>query len=411
MEQSFEISRFTFFFQDFGNECLSMPKSERTTNEFEVHQDIQDLFTTSGKSTIQDTLPLLHNFLNFWKDEYDEKAVFKVKYSGADIFLYTFNALNKNVIIFEKKVCCPFFNKLEAIEEVKKDCKNFYRSVILQKLPDWKGDYKSDGDDFYFLNIPIEGFDDNEEKKANDLPIIKNLIQELTINGKCIFSLLGFEDKTFPDLENYNLGLSQILVNEKQPLIVISPVRDKNKLVIFDDKLFVRCYKNNEGNFNKSVSLRIVVLTVLFQRAYLEYTSNILVNIADSKIKSINSFKTIQKEFGKFVDIFWRLDISNSFYLNKSYRIIGKLWLLNEKHEIVKQHLERNSDIENQENQNKISLLLLLIGSITTFGSLKGVYDLYTTFFPKEYAWSAILTIIGGFIAFIYWKFKKKIIQ
>ncbi len=108
------------------------------------------------------------------------------------------------------------------------------------------------------------------------------------------------------------------------------------------------------------------------------------------------------------MDIFWRLDISNSFYLNKSYRIIGKLWLLNEKHEIVKQHLERNSDIENQENQNKISLLLLLIGSITTFGSLKGVYDLYTAFFPKEYAWSAILTIIGGFIAFIYWKFKKK---
>ena len=93
----FEISRFTFFFQDFGSECLSMAKSEKITNEFEVHKDIQDLFASSGKSSIQEALPLSHNFLNLWKEEYDKKALCKIKYTGAEIFLYTFNILNKNV--------------------------------------------------------------------------------------------------------------------------------------------------------------------------------------------------------------------------------------------------------------------------------------------------------------------------
>jgi hypothetical protein len=401
----FEISRFTFFFQDFGSECLSMTKSEKITNEFEVHQDIQDLFASSGKSSIQEALPLSHNFLNLWKEEYDKKALCKIKYTGAEIFLYTFNILNNNVIIFEKKVCSDLSEKLKAIEEAKKDCKNFYRSIILQKLPNWKGDYKSDGDDFYFINTPVEGFEDNQ---SNDLPIIKNLMKELTIEEKCIFTHLGFEDKTFPNLENYTLGLSQTLVNEKQPLIVISPVRDKNKLVIFDDKLFVRCYKNNSENFKQSVSLRIVVLTVLYQRAYLEYTSNVLVNVADDNIKSINSFKTIQKEFGKFVDIFWRLDISNSFYLNKSYRVIGKLWLLNEKYEIVRQHLERNSDVENQSSQIKISQLLLAIGVLTSISITKDAVGLYMDFTTIPHTLKPALLIFTIFAIFFYWLFKKK---
>ena len=202
--------------------------------------------------------------------------------------------------------------------------------------------------------------------------------------------------------------MSQTLVNEKQPLIVISPVRDKNKLVIFDDKLFVRCFKKNSENFKQSVSLRIVVLTVLYQRAYLEYTSNVLVNVSDDNIKSINSFKTIQKEFGKFVDIFWRLDISNSFYLNKSYRVIGKLWLLNEKYEIVRQHLERNSDIENQDNQIKISLLLSAIGLLTSISIAKDTYELFGKFISVVYAWTVIPTIFVVFSAFVYWLFKKK---
>ncbi|MBK9564520.1 MAG: hypothetical protein IPO37_04845 [Saprospiraceae bacterium] len=146
---------------------------------------------------------------------------------------------------------------------------------------------------------------------------------------------------------------------------------------------FVRCYKKNSENFKQSVSLRIVVLTVLYQRAYLEYTSNILVNVSDDNIKSINSFKTIQKEFGKFIDIFWRLDISNSFYLNKSYRVIGKLWLLNEKYEIVRQHLERNSDVENQDNQIKISLLLSAIGILTQLALQKILMSCLQVYFSR----------------------------
>ncbi len=269
--------------------------------------------------------------------------------------------------------------------------------------------FTADGDYFYLINMPIEGVDDSSKSMRNlDLETIKKVKAALSKNGECIFHRLGFKDESFPNDETYDLGISQIIANEQQPLIAISSVKDKNKLIIFDNRLFVSCYQAREKDkkLQISFSLKFVIVTVLCQRAFLEYTSKMLLNISDNK--EIKSFKAIQKEFGNFINSFWRLDISNSFYLNKSYRIIGKLWLLNEKHELVRLHLERNYDIENQRNQEKISHLLIIIGIITVIGILEGVYNLLSGFIIPKYSCLATIAMFLSFIIFSCWIIKRK---
>ena len=198
------------------------------------------------------------------------------------------------------------------------------------------------------------------------MEIIKDVKSKLTINGKCIFTNLGFEDKSFPDDSFYNKDILQIVANEQQPLIVISPAKDQSRLIIFDEKLFVRCYysESEKENAKKTLPIRLVITTVLCQRAFLEYASKASINIANNKIRS-ETYTELTKQFANFVDHFWRLDISNSLFLNKSYRIIGKIWLLNQKFDITKQHLLRNADIEENKKQKQITYALIIIGLVT----------------------------------------------
>lgn len=376
-EQNIEISRFTYFYQNIEDNNNS---SKPSLSDLGKIREIHDLLDTIK---IDNIFPFTKNFQDLWKDEIkSESSIQTVKENNKHIttLIHTFRKLHNKVIIFESKVIFPISKINEAVDEIKNENKkDIYESLIKKIIPNWKGDYSADGDYFYFINMPLTNFysELNDEKEI-DLKIIDDVKKQLFIDGKCIFSLFEFEDKSFPDNSYYNKDISQTISNEQQPLIVISPVKDKNKLIIFDEKLFVRCYLHNANNDNlkKSLPIRLVITTVLYQRAFLEYASKALINIADDNIKSEN-FLELQKLFGSFINHFWRLDISNSLYLNKSYRIIGKIWLLNQKFDIVKQHLTRNADIEEQKIQKRFNIILLIIGIFTIISAVNDGFEYF----------------------------------
>lgn len=334
-------------------------------------------------SNAKKELALTENFINIWQDSL-KGAAKKASYcleinkegENAAILVYSFCKGKRKVVIFEKKKKVSLSSSCDIENSFKTtaDDIKLYKAVMHKMFAgEWKGDYSPDGDGFFLINMPITEDYYFEPSKGGDLSVIEKLKESLTIenagDNKCIFQLLGFEDKTFPASQNYEKGLSQTIADEIQPLVVISPVRDKNKLIIFDDKLFVRCYKRGSG-LEHATNLRIVLVTVIYQRAFLEYTSNLLVNnntSLKSKSERLSLSNEVQRQFSQFTDSFWRLDISNGFYLNKSYRIIGKVWLLNKQYEMVRQHLERNTDVEHQQLQTNTNSFLNLIAVTQLF--------------------------------------------
>jgi len=382
-EQYIEISRFTYFYQNLEEKRID---SKEHCPDFGNIREIVDLLDTTK---IDNIFPFTKNFQDLWKDEIKTESsiqtIKKENNNHISTLIHTFRKLQNKVIIFESKICLPISKFTEAIDFIKQESKkDIYTAIIKKIIPDWKGDYSADGDYFYFINMPLTNFySELSNEREIDLKIIDDVKNQLFINGKCIFSLLEFEDKSFPDNSYYNKDISQTISNEQQPLIVISPVKDKNKLIIFDEKLFVRCFLYNATNadLKKSLPIRLVITTVLYQRAFLEYASKALINIADERIKWTESFSELQKLFGCFIDHFWRLDMSNSLYLNKSYRIIGKIWLLNQKFDIVKQHLTRNADIEEQKKQKQFNYVLVVLSLLTITSAIS---DFFSYFFSTD---------------------------
>ncbi len=407
-EQFIEISRFTYFYENIENKAIQCDKDCPPLDKL---YEIYDNLVSENTETL---LPFSKNFQDLWKEEIKSQSSIQTTNSSNNndhyIIAHTFKKVENKVIIFETKIKRPFSKYNEAIEYIKKDNSKTLTAIIKEKIPSWKGDYSQDGDHFYFINLPISNFySDLCNSQEIDLKIVDDVKNALTINGKCIFTLLGFNDKSFPENSFYNKDISHTITNEQQPLIVISPVKDKNKLIIFDDKLFVRCYYNkaNDDDIKKSLPIRLVITTVLFQKAFLEYASKASINIANKRIKSEN-YSELQNLFSNFINHFWRLDMSNSLYLNKSYRIISKIWLLNQKFEIVKQHLTRNADIEEQSKQKLFSVLLAIIGLLTIVSAIHDGYDFYGN--EKIEIWTKlIISFLPFVVLFSIWKFIKKI--
>jgi hypothetical protein len=365
-EKQVEISRFTYYYENIE---VNKIDSSQLCPEFEPMGEINECLNCE---TITKLLPFSKNFFDIWKNQFKSLSSVQTKNGKTNnhstTLYHSFGSIKDKVLIFETKINLPLSQINRAIEEIKKeDQKDIYSAIIKKTIRNWKGDYSPDGDYFYFINLPLDSFpSETNTPKDVDLEIIKEVKSKLTINGKCIFTNLGFEDKSFPDDSFYNKDILQIVANEQQPLIVISPAKDQSRLIIFDEKLFVRCYysESEKENAKKTLPIRLVITTVLCQRAFLEYASKASINIANNKIRS-ETYTELTKQFADFVDHFWRLDISNSLFLNKSYRIIGKIWLLNQKFDITKQHLLRNADIEENKKQKQITYALIIIGLVT----------------------------------------------
>ena len=232
----------------------------------------------------------------------------------------------------------------------------------------------------------------------------------LNINERCIFEHLDFVDKTFPRITRLNDDLNFVIDNEKQPLIVISPARNANKFIIPDERLFVRCYQED----STSLPMRLVLKTLLFQKAFIEYASTASINITGNQNANL-SYIALSKAFSKFIDHLWRVEISNSYYLNKSYRVIGKIWLLNSKFEILKNHIDRNAIFEDRENQDKFAsiaqLTVIILGIFTLISTISDIDQLLTSFCVSDFLRISIDFVSTGFgisaIGYLLLKLKK----
>ena len=73
-----------------------------------------------------------------------------------------------------------------------------------------------------------------------------------------------------------------------------------------------------------------------------------------------------------------------SFYINKSYRIIGKIWLLNSKFDILKNHIDRNAIFEDRQNQNKFASIaqvtVIILGIFTLISTISDIDQLLESF-------------------------------
>jgi len=352
MIKEIEISRFTFFYDIHE---ISSNSSSDSTNNVKLDDWIEINLTNNDKDK---ELPFCSNFQNIWESAICSDITPYSKKTVGDcevIIIHPFTQFDNKVIIFETKITKPLNEFKTAISAIKKDREKVYRKLIKSLLPNWKGDYIADGDYFYFVNLPLDSLHcDMTDNNERDKMIIDDVIQQLTIENKSIFQHLDFSDKDFPDINHLNRDISFIVNNDIQPLIMISPIKESNKLIILDDRLFVRCYDVNKGD-RKSLLMRLVITVLLYQRAFIEYASKASIHIINND--SSISYQNLQLSFTKFIDNFWRIDISNSQYLNKSYRIIGKLWRLNERLEILRHHLTRNADIEEKNYQKKLTTL------------------------------------------------------
>ena len=361
-----EISRFTYFFEN--RECPKIDVGEyQGLNKW---SEIEDREVSVG--TLDMVLPFSQNFQHFWNEKChfnkngDQVCSFyqTVDVDGQQTFIHSFPLLEKKIFIFETKVKIPFEEFENGIKDIKKDKKEVFFKIIKTLNPNWCGEYSADNDYFYFFNLKVDTlFDEIEDIDQRNRKIILQIQDKLEINGECIFSSLDFVDKKFPGMSRLKDDLNFIIQNEKQPLIVISPAIDANKFIIPDENLFIRCYQLEKDS--PSLPIRLVLKTLLFQKAFIEYASSESVNITENPHSKL-SYIELSKAFSKFIDHLWRIDMGNSFYINRSYRMIGKIWLLNSKFEILKNHIDRNAIFEDRQKQNDFTYIAQII--VTIFG-------------------------------------------
>ena len=394
-----EISRFTYFFEN--TEC---PKNGSIEYQgLDPWTEIEERERQEGH--IDKALPFSQNLQNFWNKQCPSSQT--TDNLGQQIFVHSFPSLEKKIFIFETKVKIPFEEFEEGLNKIKTNLKDVFLKIIKTLNPSWCGEYSADNDYFYFINLKVDTlFREIEDIVKRDEKIVSQIQNKLNINGQCIFEHLDFVDKTFPRISRLNDDLNFVIDNEKQPLIVISPARNANKFIIPDERLFVRCYQED----STSLPMRLVLKTLLFQKAFIEYASTASINITENQNANL-SYIALSKAFSKFIDYLWRVEMSNSYYLNKSYRVIGKIWLLNSKFEILKNHIDRNAIFEDRENQNKFTsiaqkvIVLLgfytIISGITDFDQLLCKFDapiFWHIFFGLSLAVMGFWTVIYVFI-------------
>jgi len=372
MTKYIEISRFTYFFEN-----TKFPKKDiKECQGLEKWSEIEEREQMLGN--IDEALPFSQNIQDFWNKQCDSSQT--TNNLGQQIFVHSFPALENKIFIFETKVQIPFEEIEEGLNNIKTDRTDVLLKIIKTLNSSWCGEYSADNDYFYFINLKVDTlFREIEDIVKRDEKIVSQIQDKLNINGKCIFEHLDFVDKTFPRISRLEDDLNFVIENEKQPLIVISPARDANKFIIPDEKLFVRCYQED----STSLPIRLVLKTLLFQKAFIEYASTASINITENQNANL-SYIALSKAFSKFIDYLWRVEISNSFYLNKSYRIIGKIWLLNSKFEILKNHLDRNSIFEDRQNQDKFAYIaqitVVILGLFTLISTISDIDQLLKSF-------------------------------
>jgi len=360
-----EISRFTYFYENTAFNVIDQMKCQGLIQWSEIEDREQDL------GNVDEVLPFTQNLQHFWIHQcisYQTKSDLEQQ-----IYVHAFPVLEKKIFIFETKIKVPFNNFKEGINDIKINRKNIFLKMIKFINPFWHGEYSADNDYFYFFNIKVDSlYNEIDDITERDKKIVTSIQKKLMVDGKCLFEYLGFIDKTFPNEKRLEDALNFIIENEKQPLIVISPAKDANKFIIPDEKIFIRCYQND----SIALPIRLVLKTLLFQKSFIEYASTASINITEDKNSNL-SYIELSKAFSKFIDYLWRVEISNSFYLNKAYRIVGRIWLLDSKFEILKNHLDRNSIFEERQYQSKFTLIAQkIIGVLGVYTIISGINDL-----------------------------------
>jgi len=382
-----EISKFTYFYEDLKAE------STNNTNPFdgkiERWQEIIDYNSSKPKKS----LPFNGNFIRIWNGI--NHYVYKAKNENLAIILHTFCDFKNKVIVLESKVKMPKNKIQEAIDLISLNRIDIHKKLIKKQIPSWKGDYVPDGESYYFINYSVEKIEDDEK-------MVEKIIEELTDkNGDDILLKLGFADRCLPEPKISN-DVSRLLQNEESPLIVISPCNFINRLIILDERLFVRAYEQNEDNL--SLPIRLIITTTLYQKAFIDYASKMCITITDNEKRKYH-FEDLSHDFMVFVNNFWKLDISDSLYLNRSYRIIGKIWRLNSKFELLKDHLNNCRNIEEKKRQNQqkrvLAIFSVIIGAFTLFTALSNIEWFQKFINLNNYnsfiAFSGLITLMIGF--------------
>jgi len=354
-----EISKFTYFYEDLKPDSFKITKPFDGT--IEKWQEIIDYNSSKPKKS----LPFNNNFIHIWNGI--NHYTYKSKDNSLEIILHTFCDFKNKVIVLESKVKKPKSQIQEAIDLIRLNRIDIHKKIIKKQLPNWKGDYVPDGESYYFINYSIEKIED-------DARLVEKMIDELTYkNGEDILTKLGFVDRCLPKPQ-INNDVYRQLQNDESPLIVISPCNLINRLVILDERLFVRSYEQTEDDL--SLPIRLIITTTLYQKAFIDYASKMCITITDKK-KSKYRFEDLSHDFMVFINNFWKLDISDSLYLNRSYRIIGKIWRLNSKFELLKDHLNNCRNIEEKKRQNRqdkaLTFFSLGIGAFTLFTALSNI--------------------------------------
>lgn len=403
----FEISRFTYFFENTKFPKKDIKECEGLEKWSEIEEREQDEGHDEGH--IDKALPFSQNLQDFWNKQCDSSQT--INNLEQQIFVHSFPKLENKIFIFETKVKIPFGEIEEGLNNIKKNRTNTFLKIIKTLNSQWRGEYSADNDYFYFINIKVDTlFSEIEDIVKRDEKIILQIQDKLNVNKKCIFEHLDFVDKTFPRISRLEDDLNFIIDNEKQPLIVISPARNANKFIIPDEKLFVRCYQED----SVSLPMRLVLKTLLFQKAFIEYVSTASINITANQNANL-SYIALSKAFSQFIDYLWRVEISNSSYLNKSYRVIGKIWLLNSKFEILKNHIDRNSMFEDRQNQDKFAsiaqLTVIILGFLTLISAiadLDGLLKAFTVPILGRIFLGLSLAVFGGWtIRYLLLKLKE----
>jgi len=399
----FEISRFTYFFEN----TKFSKKDIKECQGLEKWSEIEEREQMLGN--IDEALPFSQNLQDFWNKQCDSFQT--TNNLGQQIFVHSFPALENKIFIFETKVKIIVGEIEEGLNSIKKDRTGVFFKIIKTLNPLWCGEYSADNDYFYFINLKVDTlFSEIEDIVKRDEKIVSQIQDKLNISGQCIFEHLDFIDKTFPRISRLEDDLNFVIENEKQPLVVISPARDANKFIIPDEKLFVRCYQED----STSLPIRLVLKTLLFQKAFIEYASTASINITENQNANL-SYIALSKAFSKFIDYLWRVEISNSFYLNKSYRVIGKIWLLNSKFEILKNHIDRNSIFEDRQNQDKFtSIAQRIIAVLGFYTIISGIADFDqllescgASVFGRISSGISLATIGIGIVGFVLYKLEK----
>jgi len=401
-----EISRFTYFFEN--TEC---PKNDTSKYQgLDPWTEIEERERQEGH--IDKALPFSQNLQNFWNKQCPSFQT--TDNLGQQIFVHSFPSLEKKIFIFETKVKIPFEEFAEGLDKIKTNLKDVFLKIIKRLNPNWRGEYSSDNDYFYFFNLKVDTlFNEIEDDNKRNEKIVLQVKEKLGIqknNQNCIFSHLDFDDKAFPKPSRLKDDLTFVIQNEEQPLIVISPTIDANKFIIPDENLFIRCYKED----STSLPIRLVLKTLLFQKAFIEYASTASINITENQNANL-SYIALSKAFSKFIDYLWRVEISKSFYLNKSYRVIGKIWLLNSKFEILKNHIDRNSMFEDRENQDKFASIaqvtVIILGIFALVSAISDIDQLLKSFSVSDSLRIFIDFVSVGLgmsaIGFVFLKLKK----